>query len=149
MNNIHWSNNAVCHAKGKQWFAHTSSTLMDNNEYSDAARAVPLDWLVNQSDFQLNEIREGDYIPASELDTEQKYNDVVEMFGLFGFKLNKGQNYSYKRFISASGHDSLMLFEGKMIWQCRKSENGGLRKLTYHQIIAIGKLKRMMLKRGS
>ena len=149
MNNIEWKEGAVCYGDGRHWFVNTdyeSDKLeLVNN---DGTRKYSLYGILNfPNDFQLNEIKAGDFIPASELDTEQKYNDVVGVFGLFGFKLNKGQNYSYKRFISASGHDSLMLFEGKMIWQCRKSENGGLRKLTYHQIIAIGKLKRMMLER--
>lgn len=34
----------------------------------------------------ITEIKVGDYIEKSELDTEQKYNDVVEVFGQWGFK---------------------------------------------------------------
>lgn len=142
MSDINWLNNAVCHAKGKQWFAHTSSSLMDGDKYSHAARSIPFDWLVKQSDFQLNEIREGDFIPASELDTEQKYNDVVEVFGLFGVNFSGSATHEYYAFKD----DESLTCCSDGLWQTN-SDRWNKRQLTYHQIIAIGKLKRMMLER--
>lgn len=97
MNNIEWKDGAVC-------FAH-------NMQYSDPM--IPS--ITKAKDFQLNEIRKGDYIDGQELDTEQKYNDAVAVFELFN--------------IQASAKDC-----GN--WQ--------VRKISYPQLMAIGKLKRLM-----
>ena len=133
MNNIEWKEGAVCYVSGKQWIA---GPLMPT---------VPI---IKVDDFQLNEIRTGDFIPASELDTEQKYNEVVEVFGLFGFKKDK-YSLSYSKLAVGATHYLASKDYGVdsvSTSSAFKSYCKG-RQLTYTQIIAIGKLKSMMLER--
>lgn len=50
-------------------------------------------------------MREGDCIEASELGTEQEYNEVVEVFGLFGFSFSKNATscfYELKKMLAVS-----------------------------------------------
>lgn len=129
MNNIKWQDGAVCYFAKKQWFPNNGALggmlKGDIHHY-------------NYGDFQLNEIREGYFIPASELDTEQKYNEVVEVFGLFGFAASVDH-----RGFCASNPLGLVICDDGYAYTNEYIK----RKLTYHQIIAIGKLKRMMLER--
>jgi len=133
MSDINWKYGAVCYFAKKQWFPNNGALGRmlkgDIHHY-------------NYGDFQLNEITTGDFIPASELDTEQKYNDVVEVFGLFGHESDSQSGYdglargAFARLtIRKTGFSNV-----KLNFDCK-------RQLTYHQIIAIGKLKRMMLER--
>lgn len=132
MNNIEWKENAVCYAAGNQR-VYTSEQL-DEDLFAHGL------YPHNFKDFQLNEIRTGDYIPASELDTEQKYNEVVEVFGLFGFEPCK----RHSKYIGmVNSWKGVEIYNGEV---CNKNATDG-RQLTYHQIIAIGKLKRMMMQR--
>ena len=135
MSDINWKDGAVCCANGKQLMAMFSSSVLNDINHYD----VSFESALNQHDFQLNELREGDFIPASEIDTEQKYNEVVEVFGLFGFK--RFEDIKFKVFNSAYlAVDSYLDLSGMA-----KKKDNCKRQLTYHQIIAIGKLKRMML----
>lgn len=124
---IDWKDGVICFASGKQWFRFEHFDLR----------------LINDPDFQLNEIRIGDYIEKSELDTEQKYNDVVEVFELFGFDRYDSATYQETTerewdFILADNEcDFIEVFELPV----------DSRKLTHNQITAIGKLKRMMNER--
>lgn len=128
MSDIEWKDGAVCYAAGSQR-VYTSEQL---DEDLFAHRLYPH----NYKDFQLNEIREGDFIPASELDTEQKYNEVVEVFGLFGITIS----VDHRGFFAENSLYLVVCDEGYAYTnECIE------RKLTYHQIIAIGKLKRVML----
>ena len=116
---IEWQEGAVC-------FAH-------NMQYSYPL--IPS--ITKAKDFQLNTIKQGDHIEASELDTEQKYNDAVEVFGLFGYepyKNHKGYN---------KDKESLSLGD----WHFCYSNNGLKRKLTFNQLMAIGELKRLEIER--
>lgn len=146
MSDIDWQNGAACYAYGKQWFVRDNE---DNDLISKEGNAFANSSnVLMRTDFQLNEIREGDFIQASELDTEQKYNEVVEVFWLFGFKKDK-YSLSYSKLAVGATHylaskdygiDSVstnLAFKN----YCKD------RQLTYNQIIAIGKLKRMMLER--
>lgn len=130
MSEIEWEEGMVCFSGGRQILF--------------TAKADPIlgdifgleDWIKINEDFQLNEIRQGDYIEASELDTEQKYNDAVaelELFGFTGLKSHKG----YDRYTTSS----LTLGDGFYCY----STNGS-RKITYPQLMSIGKLKRIMIK---
>lgn len=143
MSDINWQRNAVCYGDGRQWFVNTGFEsgkfeLVNN----DGSRKYSLYGILNfPKDFQLNEIKVGDYLHKSELDTEQKYNDVVEVFGLFGFN----------GFMTVTDYSAAMGDVFKLIYikdtrfmMCNKHANLN-RQLTYSQIIAIGKLKRMML----
>lgn len=144
MNNIEWKDGAVCFAGDYQrcfidgeWLRFMAGKWVS---YSiGCTRKPPIEF----KNFQLNEIREGDFIPASELDTEQKYNDVVEVFGLFGFEFKQDDKYSLIRegeMLAACGSGALLYYIGSndIADNCK-------RQLTYNQLMAIGKLKRMML----
>ena len=139
MSDINWQDGAVCYAYGKQWFVRDNEdndlTNKEGNAFANSSNVIM------RKDFQLNEIREGDFIPASELDTEQKYNEVVEVFELFGFKKDK-YSLSYSKLAVGATHylaskdygiDSVstnLAFKN----YCKD------RQLTYNQIIEIGKL---------
>lgn len=150
MSKIKWKGGAVCFASGKQWFQHTGSYLMDSVIPHKETVARDINSFVSLGDFQLNEIRVGDYIEKSELDNVQKYDDVVEVFGLFGIIRDSLSGYSG---ISEYGEFSFVCI--------RPTESGRLgfsnvtcgidvkRKLTYIQLMAIGKIKRMMIERDS
>lgn len=138
MNNIEWKDGAVCYANGKQWFIWEDDRGTFICEKNEKIRCLSA--LVNDSDFKLNEPLTGDYLPKSELDTKQEYNDAVEVFGLFGFKQHKESAGYLGMVINWCGVE---IYEGKV---CNTNATNG-RKLTYSQIIAIGKLKRMMLER--
>lgn len=141
MSDINWKDGAVCYADGKQWFVnksgkHNKPLISETNR--DFAS---FEWIIFRDKLNINKITTGDYIPASELETEQKYNEVVEVFGLFGFK--RFDNASYADTIKSKTDSSCLKVNpsGELICNWHK----GKRKLTYHQVIAIGKLKRMML----
>lgn len=119
---IEWQEGAVCFAGGKQW----------NSTINNAAIMII-------DDYQLNTIKQGDCIKASELDTEQKYNDVVEVFGLFGFE--RGRDYENTFKLVFIKH--LKALNSKLI----ATDCTGNRKLTYTQIMAIGELKRLETER--
>lgn len=139
MSDINWQDGAIGNAYGCQFF------ICDGLAYDENNRLFGDGWesgLIEVIDFQLNEIRTGDFIPASELDTEQKYNDVVEVFGLFCFPRYEDctfeENESAILVADEYGDFTGQGFEDK---HCK-------RQLTYPQIMAIGKLKRMMLERA-
>lgn len=121
---IEWRDGDVCFAAGTKWDS--------DNDFSDA---------LNCKDFQLNTIKQGDFIEVSELDTEQNYNDVVEVFGLFGFD----SNISYEKHIEYG--TNFVVIENDEVDGVRKEKDYCQRKLTCQQIMAIGELKRMMNER--
>lgn len=132
-----FNDNAVCFAGGKQWFVwedNKGTFICEKNKVISRLLAIESD-----DDFQLNEPRIGDYIEKSELDTEQKYNDVVEVFGLFGFYFKVGAVSDYCELIRS---DLLGCFDDGL-WQASVG-NESNRKLTYNQLMAIGKLKRLI-----
>lgn len=133
MSDINWKENAVCYINGKQ---RNHESVWINGVFDADVGIGDFD------DFQLNEISEGDFIPASELDTEQKYNEVVEVFGLFGVNFNGSATHEYYAFKD----DESLTCCSDGLWQTN-SDRWNKRQLTYHQIIAIGKLKRIMLER--
>ncbi|QGJ84296.1 hypothetical protein [Pseudoalteromonas phage XCL1123] len=125
MREIKWEEGAVCFAAKKQW-----NSILQHEVIIDLA------------DFQLNEIRTGDYIEASELDTEQKYNDAVGVFGLFGFDCG---DYDWFK-CEASRYNKFVCEDGELD-SCVNKYGGCNRKITYPQLMAIGKLKRAMIER--
>ncbi len=126
MNNIKWEDGAVCFANKIQHFYDGDMGIIEKYAHT-------------YNDFQLNEIRTGDYIEASELDTEHKYNDAVGVLGLFGFASLKDHK-GYDKHITSS----LTLGDG---FYCYSTN--GARKLTYPQLMAIGKLKRAMIEKSA
>ena len=121
MNNIKWEDGAVCYADGQQWFPFNGS----------------LTSVTGSVDFQLNTIERGDYIKVSELDTEQKYNDVVEKLWLFGFE-------NHLNYEDLDLFDCLFVNLKGEIHGCYKGIKTLKRELAFPQIIAIGELKRLI-----
>ena len=140
MNDIKWEDGTVCYAFGHQW--REGDKLPDS--YGGGIVGADLVQFIIAQDFQLNEIRQGDCMEASELDTEQKYNDAVEVFGLFGYY--RGGNYTQFKESSDQWADFLICGNDMNIWASREQ---GKRKLSYPQLMAIGKLKRAMIERDN
>ena len=138
MNNIEWKDGAVCFADGQQWFSSEEIYLASGCGLCIYTHKD----IINCDDFQLNEPRQGDYISKSELDTEQKYNDAVDEFGLFGCAWVESACEKYGAF-----RDGKILIWSDGLHQASDFHNGKKRKLTYSQLMAIGKLKRLMNKR--
>ena len=140
---IEFKENAVCYANGKQWGLNKSSFYSNKPLASIGGfEFVSFEYILNRDDFQLNEIVTGDYLPKSELDTEQKYNDAVEELGLFGFELSTYSEQNYDR-LKMREFECIGLCDAKLI-AARNSLFERKRKLTYNQLMAIGKLKRLM-----
>ena len=134
MTDIKWKEGAVCFAGGSQWSLNDG---VSDALFNDLGAFHPFDELLSAIDFQLNTIKQGDYIEASELDTDQKYNDAVDVFALFGFDCVS--EYSSKLKYDALG----CFFDGCLFakLECKELK----RKLTDPQLMAIGQLKRAML----
>ena len=142
VNNIEWKDGAVCFAHGKQWFLDDSESEFMLSRERRVHSASPA-WVLSDNKFQLNEPRQGDYIPKSELDTEQKYNDAVEVFGLFGFpRWEDCSFYECKSEILLVDSDRDLTGKDDLCDECQ-------RKITYVQLMAIGKLKRLMNERNN
>lgn len=134
--NVKFNDNSVCFAGGQQWYsdgAHLRSSPMET---------ASLAWALSRKDFQLNTIKQGDYISKSDLDTEDEYNRAVEVFGLFGFKLDMETAWGYA---SISEFISLACCSDGL-WQVA-SDHWSKRKLTFKQLDAIGELKLLMNER--
>ena len=127
MSDINWQEGAVCFIDGEQYPASVSE-------------CIDIYYLLEGRGFQLNTIKQGDYIEALELDTEQKYNDVAGVFELFGFELAS----SIK---AIAMYDFFFISSDGCAGACSKRYLSSInsRKLTYPQLMAIGKLKRAMI----
>ena len=142
MNNIKWKDGAVCFANGMQ---HIASGFLDDDL---------LVHCLTFDDFQLNEILTGDYISACELDTEQKYNDAVEVFELFGFSPYLNCDMDKSEFIKQAlnyGEGLIADDELDLVIDYNGVDDISqkIRKLTYPQLMAIGKLKRAMIEKSA
>ena len=148
MSDINWKENAVCSANDEQWILNEDKTML---KCARSDSFVVFDWALNQHDFQLNEIKVGDFIPVSELDTEQKYNEVVEVLKLHGVTGGLVEDkYSYQDIVGMFSDDKFIAIHNVENEVCAGFVNDGSfckRKMFFNQIIAIGKLKRMMLER--
>ena len=145
---IEWQEGAVCFADGEQWFVNAGA---ESEKYQLANlkgdRGYSFYGISGFSkDFQLNTIKQGDFIEASELDTEQEYNDVVEVFGLFGFDVS-GDFEWFKD--ESCRYDLFFIDEYKDLDSCVKTYRKLKRKLTYPQIMAIGELKRLEIEKST
>ena len=136
MSDIEWKDGAVCYANGEQWFerGRVGALFNFNENYS-----ILVDTVIARPDFQLNDLKIGDYISKSELDTEDKYNKAVEVFGLFGFKPN-----SCFASYSDMHCDFAILIEDGVLYQESEIHPSCNIKITYNQLMAIGELKRLM-----
>ncbi len=132
---IKWKEGLVCFALGVPWYSRGNGQLLFDEFDTKAANA---DILIGKPDFQLNTIKQGDYIEASELNTEHKYNDAVEVLELFGFKPSR----RHRGFNKANPND-LTVFNDGYCYSLHETP----RKLTYQQLMEIGKLKRLEIER--
>ena len=135
--NIEWKNNTVCYADGKQWYNFEGTkglNIIDVNLYGGNINDI-----INADDFQLNIPREEDYLRKGELDSEGKYNDAVEVFGLFGIV-----ELSECGFVSR--YDVTFVDNGKSIDQGYYTHHHSCckRELTYNQLMTIGAIKRLL-----
>ena len=138
---IEWKEGAVCFAGGSQfkyWHVNRGELItVDNVSILDFETALSF------KDFQLNTIKQGDFIEASELDNEQKYNDAVEVFGLFGFpRWESCSFYECKSEILLADSDRDLTGQDDLCDECQ-------RKITFNQLMVIGELKRLELKGGN
>lgn len=137
---IEWQEDAVCFAGGFQF---------KNWDYSrkelqtcDDVSVTGMEFCLKSKDFQINTIRQGDYIPKSELDTEDKYKRAVEAFGLLGFEC-------FADYGLLKCYGNLYIENGKEIHACASEHKDISRKLTCDQLITIGEIKRLMNERES
>ena len=135
---IEFKEGAVCYAGGKQWYC-GGATLRSN-----PVETATLAWVLRRDDFQLNTIKQGDFIAASELDTEQKYNYAVEVFGLFGFNPPSLQPLNY-HLLKSCQYDFLLLSND--LFNTANLGANLKRKITHNQLMAIGELKRLEFER--
>ena len=141
---IEFRDGAVCYAFNHQW--RVGDKIGDG---SGGVRSVDLDVLksmVEKPDFQLNTIKQGDCMAVSELDTEQKYNYAVEVFGLFGFGRSGGFYLGYADFMAHLKEDALICSDG-LLMGVGKNHSACKRKIAFNQLMAIGELKRLEVKR--
>ena len=140
---IEWKEGAVCYANGKQWFLSNGKKLFLSNYESIELKNITSSDAVtpHDNDFQLNEPKEGHYIPKSELDTEEKYNQAVEVFGLFGFD-------SANTYMQHLAHGTnYFVIENRELDGVRSKEGYCKTKLIFNQLMAAGELKRKMNER--
>lgn len=142
--NIVFEEGVVCYADGDQWYPDGKGWLQTegHSERSFAQGGFLLDY----KDFQLNTSKKGDYITKSELDTEDKYNRAVEVFGLFGlFGFHRVGEFAlnYEEFMNHPNGDSLVCCESLCIG-IKSTHDCCERKITFNQLMAIGELKRLM-----
>lgn len=121
---IEWKEDVVCYAYDKQW--NCNQVLL-----------YGITHILCRNDSQLNEPKEGYYIPKSELDTEEKYNQAVEVFGLFGY-------VSDIEYYSLVEYGNLFITHANSVHACIDNHDVAKVKLTFNQLMAIGELKRKM-----
>ena len=128
-----WEDTSVCYADGQQWVYFDNYLLT-----KDKQKLASYEEILQYEDFQLNEIQQGDCILVDEIDDEDEYNNVVDVFMLFVFP----------RWEDAGFEDTKMskwlvvdrdkdLVGAYLISDCQ-------RMVTYNQLITIGKLKKIL-----
>lgn len=92
----------------------------------------------------ITEIKVGDYIEKSELDTEQKYNDVVEVFEQWGFPPYLNHDLNKAAFCCLGNSKGLGLVvvckNTELDYSDAHSDAHRKRKLTYNDIIQLKKV---------
>tara|TARA_R100000541_G_scaffold25915_3_gene35486 strand:+ start:28 stop:720 length:693 start_codon:yes stop_codon:yes gene_type:complete len=140
MSEIKWKEGAVCYADGEQWFCGGDDRYeLINKSTLCICYSFP-DMVDLSKNLQLNEPQEGYYITKSELDTEEKFNiamDALKLFGLKGFHFSDWPLQDAKAFLGLDNHN----------WREDLRSDGGDVKVTFEQLMAIGSLKREMIKR--
>ena len=88
----------------------------------------------------INELKVGDYIEKSELDTEQKYNNVVEVFKQWGFEWGDGACGIFSNIKQEKPIRHLVNCDDGLHQVCNTAMHRyAKRKLTYSQVMSIKK----------
>lgn len=143
---IEFKDGAVCFADNRQWSFNDSVKPYKLVSNMHGTRLEGYSDVVDMPDFQLNTIKQGDYIEASEFDTEQKYNDAVEVFGLFGFDRVGEFCLGYADFMTHPNESALICSDG-LLMGISKNHSHCKRKVTFNQLMVIGELKRLEVER--
>lgn len=92
----------------------------------------------------ITDLKVGDYIEKSELDTEQKYNDVVGVFEQWGFSRDGEHSLSYCNFMNHERENALVASNlvdfDCMLMGCDLDDEETKRKLTYSQVMSLNKV---------
>lgn len=100
----------------------------------------------NKQIVMLNEVSDGYYIHKSELDIEEKYNQAVDVFKLFGYTRSGDCALSYTEFMNHQRENALICHNG-LLMGTNTSAIGDIDhavKLDFNQLMNIGELKRSM-----
>jgi hypothetical protein len=88
--------------------------------------------------LSINTLKRGDYFLKSEFDTKDKYNIASKVFKLFGFV----NLWSYEDMASNSERYNLLVVDDEgEVDGCNNKCFGCERRITFDQLITIGKLK--------
>lgn len=139
MSDIKWMDGAVCYEGGEQWFASNQDGYLF--DVCGGCEIFHGD-LIESKNFKLNNLKIGDCISKSELDTEDKYNKAAEVFELFGYQ----SEVVYRDMIDCGS----VLIDTHSEFCCVNIKYyDAKRVLTFNQLMAIGELKRLMNERES
>lgn len=100
----------------------------------------------NKQIVMLNEVSDGYYIHKSELDTEEKYNQAVDVFKLFGYTRSGGFALPYTKFMHHQRENALICHNGLLMGTNTSAKMCSIDgvKLGFNQLMNIGELKRSM-----
>ena len=135
---IEWKEGAVCFAGGEPHYPSRSGFVVDSRGFETSFLDI-----MDYSDFQLNTIKQGDYVSASSISTKVGFNKVVKVFGLLGYKFEHNSDAVFDSIRSEQciyAADFGLMFYG--------SKNGKGRELSVNQVEFIGELKRLEMKCG-
>ena len=135
MNNIEWGYDGdVCYADGGQW-VYFDKYLLTNDE----EKLASYEEILQYEDFQLNEVLQGDCIVVDEIGDEDEYNNVVDVFMLFGFPRYEDASFEYTKM-----NKWLVVDKDKDLVGTDCLTSDCKRMVSYKQLMAIGKLKHLM-----
>ena len=133
MSDIEWKEDFVCYAEGRQW-------TLDTGLLTDCrGNLMNLSGSLEFKDFQLNEPLQGDCIVLDELEDEDEYNNVVDVFMLFGFPRYEGASFEDTKMNKwlVVDKDKDLIGTDYLTSDCK-------RMVSYKQLMAIGKLKHLI-----
>ena len=136
---IEWEDESVCYANGQQWVYFDNYLLTNDKE-----KLASYEEILQYEDFQLNEIQQGDCILVDEIDDEDEYHNVVDVFMLFGFPRweDAGWEDTLKSKWLVVDKDSDLTGADYLTSDCKRMVRCGL-------LMVIGKLKSMLNERDS
>ena len=136
---IEWKEGAVCFSGGESHSPSRAGFVVDSRGFETSFLDI-----MDYRDFQLNTIKQGDYVSAASISTKSTFDKMVEVFGLFGYKFEHNSDAVFSSIRSEQciyAADFGLMFYG--------SKNGKGRELSVNQVEFIGELKRLGLKGGN